>query len=460
MDFLRQPASVLYKDEVLYRIGAYANVAQFVSFGTGLNKRFHRIRGLKDAVNQDLTYWVEELFKRVQKHKVNIRTFRPELTKGTEFLQGLTEVPEVVSQLKRLANSGYYTIVNETIDMSNGGIGGVQVGGLIEFAPCDTPRAVEASGTVSVARAAGIRMLETVYGQSLALNYEPNLRVEFTVHPMRCGLENEHTVIWEVEAVEKRIEEVPVLWPNRFSRFIGDKAFGLLLCHAFGIRVPRTLVISRVLPPFQFGESTGTGETWLRTCPRDRAPGRFTTLAHWTDPFELLQAEDPKGDLISSVLAQEGVLANYSGSLLSAEDGELMIEGVNGIGSTFMLGRKSPEALPDSVVDAVKALYGEVSTKVGAASIEWVFDGQRAWLLQAHAGATKSRGKVLVQGIVDDYVVFDVKEGLGALRKLVSSIDPKRTGIVVAGDVGVTSHVGELLRQYEIVSYIEPNARG
>jgi len=65
MDFLRQPASVLYKDEVLYRIGAYANVAQFVSFGTGLNKRFHRIRGLKDAVNQDLTYWVEELFKRV-----------------------------------------------------------------------------------------------------------------------------------------------------------------------------------------------------------------------------------------------------------------------------------------------------------------------------------------------------------------------------------------------------------
>jgi hypothetical protein len=36
------------------------------------------------------------------------------------------------------------------------------------------------------------------------------------------------------------------------------------------------------------------------------------------------------------------------------------------------------------------------------------------------------------------------------------SIDARRIGIVVMGDVGVASHVGDLLRQSGIVSYIDP----
>ena len=458
MDILTKSGNPFCKDEVLYQIGESSNVAQFVSFGRDLKKRFHRIRGLGEQVGKTPEYWIEELFKHAPEQRVNVRTFKPDVTKGGEFLQDLASIPEVLDQVARLADSGYYTIVNEKIDMSNGGTGGVLVGGIIEFAPCDTPRAVEAPGAVTVSLDAGIRMLELVYGQPLSLNHDPKLRVEFTVHPMRCGLTNQHSIIWEVETVDGHVENVPVVWPNRFSRFIGDKAFGLLLCHAYGVRVPRTLVVSRALPPFHFGETTSTGETWLRTCPKDRSPGRFTTVARWTDPFALFQREDPKGDLIASFLAQEGVPAVYSGSLVSSVEGEPMIEGVKGSGARFMLGNQSPQSLPDSVTDAVKNLYREVSANVGPAAIEWAFDGQSAWLLQAHAGATKSRGKIVVQGSVDHYRVFDVKDGLEALRKLIGSIDARRIGIVVVGDVGVASHVGDLLRQSGIVSYIDPDA--
>ena len=124
-----------------------------------------------------------------------------------------------------------------------------------------------------------------------------------------------------------------------------------------------------------------------------------------------------------------------------------------------MLARQAPEPLPDSVVESVKQLYRWVAAVIGPASIEWVHDGQRTWLIQVHLGATASNGKVIVQGNVEEYRVFDVTEGLEQQRKLTGSIDRSRTGIVVAGDVGVTSHVGDVLRQAGIVSYVDPNAK-
>ena len=63
-----------------------------------------------------------------------------------------------------------------------------------------------------------------------------------------------------------------IRWPNRFSEFIGDKAFGLLLAHLFDFPVPFTTVVSRYIAPFCFGVSTGSGETWIRTSPRVAAP--------------------------------------------------------------------------------------------------------------------------------------------------------------------------------------------
>ena len=50
----------------------------------------------------------------------------------------------------RLAGEGYLTIVNETIDIHDGGISGVALAGIVEFAPDDTPRAVEQPGVAAL----------------------------------------------------------------------------------------------------------------------------------------------------------------------------------------------------------------------------------------------------------------------------------------------------------------------
>ena len=84
-----------------------------------------------------------------------------------------------------------------------------------------------------------------------------------------------------------------VMWPNAFSRRLGDKAFGLLIAHLVGLNVPRATVVSRWVAPFTFGDSTGTGEIWMRTCPTEPVPGYFSTRFGWTDPVRLLEAEDP-----------------------------------------------------------------------------------------------------------------------------------------------------------------------
>ena len=103
-------------------------------------------------------------------------------------------------------------------------------------------------------------------------------------------------------------------WPNRFSRLLGDKAFGLLVADLLGLPVPATTVVGRRVAPFGFGRPTGGGERWLRTCPAEPVPGRFMTQRGWRDPFALLAAEDPSGTDLVAVLAQEGVRARWSGA--------------------------------------------------------------------------------------------------------------------------------------------------
>src|SRR5262249_24547277 len=143
-------------------------------------------------------------------------------------------------------------------------------------------------------------------------------RIEFSIHPVPRGHREGHTILWEAEHEGSNQTVSHVRWPNRFSRFIGDKAFGLLLADCLGFWVPSTRVISRSVAPFSFGTSTGTGEPWIRTCPVEPVPGKFTTLRGWTDPFVLLAREDPDGRRIASVLSQEGVRTVYSGAAIGS----------------------------------------------------------------------------------------------------------------------------------------------
>jgi len=108
-----------------------------------------------------------------------------------------------------------------------------------------------------------------------------------------------------------------------------------------GLPVPATTVVGRRVASFSFGRPTGGGERWLRTCPAELVPGRFTTRRGWSDPFALLEAEDPAGTDLAAVLAQEGVRARWSGAAMPGAGG-LLVEGVEGFGDDFMLARAAP----------------------------------------------------------------------------------------------------------------------
>ncbi|HKB67182.1 MAG TPA: hypothetical protein VKC61_15110 [Pyrinomonadaceae bacterium] len=450
---LTEPEQPALKDSVLDRLAEVANVAQFVSFGPDLKQRHARVR----------EYEVDHAFESVEAAaasllsgagSVNVRSFEPDNAKSREFIYGLTTRQMVACEVRRLASLGLYTIINETIDINDGGVSGVALGNLLEFAPGDTPRCVEKPGTISLPRDLALAVLEKVYGFSPDISrYPTNQRVEFSLHPIRRGVRHDHTIVWELEEVGGFETSAEISWPNKFSTFMGDKAFGLLLADTLGLPVPATQVFPRFLPPFIFGKPTGSTETWIRTCPGEQDPGRYTTKRGWLDPFELLAREDPDGTKIASVLAQKSVNARYSGSLIVEQNGEVKIEGVPGYGDDFMLGRTTGE-VPRSVRDSVLHLYHAAATHLGPVRFEWVYDGEKTWIVQLHKGATASLGNVIYPGEPTSFHRFEVKEGIENLRKLIQRIK-KDEGIVIAGEIGITSHLGDLLRKAKIPSRIK-----
>ena len=446
---------MLYKDTVLDQLSEVANVAQFVSFGPDLHQRYARVSGYPPNYRfSSAETAVTALLQAAPDGSVNIRSFTPEQPKGGEFIYGLRHANEVVAGLHRLADAGLHTIINETIDVRDGGVSGVVVGDLLEFAPEDTPRCVEKPGTVSFPRTMGLQLLEKVYHFRPALDYQPSLRIEFSLHPLRRGFRYTHTIIWEMEEVGPVELTATVQWPNLFSRLIGDKAFGLLVADTLDLPVPATTVIARKLAPFTFGKPTGTGETWIRTCPVEQVPGRFTTQRGWCDPFRLLVDEDPEGTVLASVLAQEGVEARYSGGLVATSEGNLTIEGVRGWGDKFMLGR-AKDTLPGEVEESVKQLYIQAAKYLGPVRFEWVYDDQRTWAVQLHRGAVLSSGRTIYPGQANTYHRFDVANDIEALRALIAKIQGTGEGVILVGNVGVTSHFGDLLRKAQIPSWIE-----
>ncbi|HEX5709041.1 MAG TPA: hypothetical protein VFX96_17195 [Pyrinomonadaceae bacterium] len=447
---------LLYKDAVLNHLAELANVAQFVSFGPDERQRFARVHGRTPNHSfETMGEAVEELLKAAPDNSVNVRSFTPENPKSREFVYGLKAVDDVLSNVRRLAGQGLYTIVNETVDVNDGGVSGVIFGGVLEFAPADTPRCVEKPGTASLPYQMGLRLFETVYHFSPRLSFDRAQRVEFSIHPLKRGYLHDHTIIWELEEVGDIKLEAEIGWPNRFSRHVGDKAYGLLVADALGLPVPATTVIPRGLAPFRFGQATGGGEFWIRTCPVEQVPGFFTTKRGWLDPFKLLSDEDPEGRAIASVLSQEGVEAAYSGALVADHDGALTIEGVRGFGDEFMVGRAERESLPTEVERDVRRLYEEASARVGPVRMEWVHDGERVWVVQLHRGATATSGSVIFPGDAQSFRRFNVADGIDGLRSLIAEASDAGEGIILVGNVGVTSHFGDLLRRAKIPSRIE-----
>ena len=445
-----------FKDKILDSLAEASNVAQFVSFSPGDSptQRFSRIRGFPP--NQALgrpDEAISVLLAHSESKSVNIRSFDPRQPQANEFVYGLTQPTEAVAALRKMAFAGLFTIVNETIDVGDGGVSGVLLDNVIEFAPEDTPRAVEKPDVASLPRDLGLDILGTVYGAGPSPP-EDGVRVEFSLHPLRAGFRQEHVVTWEMERVDHTPVTPEIRWPNRFSRFVGDKAFGLLIAWHSGWPVPATLVIPRHLAPFRFGRPTGIGEVWMRTCPPVPVPGRFATTHGWTDPFSVLAQEDPSGKEIASVLSQEAVLAEYSGATVTLDNGTPFIEGVLGTGEAFMQGGQAPTVLPRTVETMVRALHGDLLSRLGPTRFEWAWDGEEVWVLQLQLGSTLSYEKVIVPGDPTYVHRFKIENGLESLRDLVERIRGTGEGIILVGDVGVTSHFGDVLRRAEIPSRI------
>jgi hypothetical protein len=386
------------------------------------------------------------LLARSGEGKVNVRSYLPDEPRSREFVYGLCSVDDALAVLRRLTSEGLHTIVNETVDVADGGVSGVIQGDIIEFAPDDTPRCVEKPGVASFAFNHGLELLRTVYCFSPDLNSIIGERTEFSIHPRVRGWRRSHTLLWEHETGVPAVPLPAMRWPNHFSRMVGDKAFGLLIAELLGLPVPRTLVLGRRIAPFEFGRATGSTEVWTRTCPSEPHPGVYTTVKGWTDPFALLQTEDPEGKVLASILRQDAVRAEHSGGAIVTSDGRLTVEGRPGEGDRLMLGLERPELLPTSVTEAVNSAHQRLSAVLGPVRLEWVHDGTRAWVVQLHLGATSTSGSTIVPGQAVNWKEFRVGDGLESLRQTLQEL-PAGTGVVLVGEVGVTSHIADVLRR-------------
>lgn len=452
----------MYKDEILDQLAENANVAQFVSFGPDGDQRFSRVFGRQANAKFKTTLdAVEALLEASPESSINVRSFKPDQPQGNEFHYGISQTSQAVGHIQRLTSEGFHVIINETIDVNDGGVSGALQGGCLEFAPGVTPRFVEKDSKEpisSIPIALALNMMEIVYGFRPDLDYPKGCRVEFSIHPKPRGWHHRHTIIWEIEEVEETSINPLFIWPNPFSQFIGDKVYGLLVAHVLNAPVPRLTSFSRepLLGIYSFGSPTGSGSLWTRTCPRIQEPGRFTTIHGWTDPYSLMDSEDPTRTSIASCIVQEGVESVFSGALITESSGERLIEGVQGFGDRFMQGSVAAENLPTNVTGALNNLYDNLAETLGDIRFEWAFDGTKAWILQLHKGRSMSSGRTIVPGEPFSWTTFEVGSGLPKLRSLVRQAVKNNSGIFVKGHVGMSSHVADILRKASVPAKMQP----
>jgi hypothetical protein len=413
---IKRSDHLIMKDEKLNFLveNKLANVAQFISFepGKDLKPKYVHINGFKNNKILSAREAIEKLILSAPSKSVNIRSFSPNTMKGNRlvFNKSINEIDYVIDTIRKNSFSGKHSIINENIDINDGGVSGVVLGNTIEFSPEDTPKCVDKEGVCSLPRLIGLKILRTVYGFNPGIIFGPNYRVEFSIHPIRQGVNKQHTIIWEYEYYKSIRNDKKVFWPNRFSRFIGDKVFGLLIADAYGLQVPRTTVIARKIAPFSFGVETGLKEKWIRTCPINKEPGKYYSGSSWIDPFVLIETEEAKGVNkinIASIISQDAVDALYSGaSFIRANENDDLIEGVAGNGDKFMVGERNKEDLPADVINAVKELNNQIRVyhdELGDVSVEWVYDGKTVWVVQLNQLRTNNKenlnnSRIIVEG--------------------------------------------------------------
>ena len=81
-------------------------------------------------------------------------------------------------------------------------------------------------------------------------------------------------------------------------------------------------------------------------------------------------------------------------------------------------------------------------------------DGTRVWVVQLHRGISVSSGETIFPSANDEhvhYIEYDTNNGLEGLRSMIDAWQPGM-GITLVGNVGITSHFGDVLRKARIPS--------
>jgi len=126
------------------------------------------------------------------------------------------------------------------------------------------------------------------------------------------------------------------------------------------------------------------------------------------------------------------------------------VEGVAGYGERFMLGVQAPGSVPAAVTADVRRIAGRAAAELGPVRLEWVHDGTRAWVVQLHVAEGLGSSVVIYPGKAGSWRQFDPSEGLDVLRALIEAVRRTGEGVEVTRPVGLSSHVGDLLRRARI----------
>jgi hypothetical protein len=109
------------------------------------------------------------------------------------------------------------------------------------------------------------------------------------------------------------------------------------------------------------------------------------------------------------------------------------------------------------VADDVRRVGAHAAAALGPVRFEWAHDGDQVWVLQLHLAEAAGSETTIHPGAPSRWRRFDPSLGLEKLRELIASVDGDE-GIEIAGQIGVTSHAGDLLRRAAVPSrLIEPS---
>ncbi|MCA3266824.1 MAG: hypothetical protein ING19_12225 [Azospirillum sp.] len=477
----------LRKDLALARVADAGNAAQFACFDSAGSPTTSRVFDTPYDVAMSQAEMAERLLRLSSESSVNVRSFHPDDHQSKPFAYGLKSVDDILAVAAARRAEGLWTIFNETIDIHDGGVSGVCEGGRMEVTPDDSPRGVEKGGCASWTDQRMKTLLSAVYdipraGEGSIPLAKDGERLEFSVHPIPRGFKKTKVLLWEAapSSLERRLaSQKHGPWPNRLSRMLGDKVYGLLVLHALGLHVPETIVYARRLEkPFAFGGDVSKivpldiarKHYWIRTSPREQAldAGKSTTIPpdhpdrHAMSPLAVLEAQEPalrKGKCpdtgqeilmadFPSVMLQESVPAVFSGKSMRDLNGETIAEGVFGYGDDYMAGKSAGEKADEKLRGRLNDAHTMLADLLGSEmEIEWAVDNTgRINILQMQPGVARGYDDVIVPGEPKRWIGIDAGADLESFRSLVSNLEAD-AGVAVEGRIGLTSHKADLLRR-------------